>query len=172
LGRLPPLLVWGTHEDASLCVQECGALREIESALHEAYRSTAESPIGRLKRSRAVETELFKAGWKKTRVWAPEGFTTGDSFDGWKLFSDPRSGSFGVAVEIQWTWPGIYSDLLKFWRAARGGQAAVGVEVLRGPDAFNYVINHVFALYRELIPDLRVREQFPGTTTIQETYAQ
>lgn len=143
----------------------------MEAVLRTAYDLTATSPKGRLRPSSVVEGELRKAGWKKTRPWIPEGFSARDSFDGWKEFSDGAHGTVGVAVEIQWVWQGIYNDLLKFWRAALGGQAAFGIEVLRGPDSFRYVVHHVFALYREVFSDVRVvscaldasdlREPFP-----------
>jgi hypothetical protein len=168
----PTFTTWATHDDALRRVVGCGALAEVEAALRSAYILTATSSGGRLKPSSVAEGELKKAGWKKSRVWVPDGFTAGDSFDGLKSFVDGSGRHFGVAVEIQWVWQGIYNDLLKFWRGARGGQAAIGIEVLRGPDAFNYIVHHVFALYQELLPDLRVvfcaleaadlRERFPA----------
>jgi hypothetical protein len=75
---------------------------------------------------------------------------------GGRKFVDDAGRKHGVAVEIQWVWQGIYNDLLKFWRAARGGQAGFGIEVLRGPDSFNYIVHHVFALYRDVFRDVRV----------------
>jgi hypothetical protein len=169
----PSFLTWPTHQDALVQAIESGALAEVETALRSAYDLTAKDKA-RYKPSRVVERELDKAGWRKTPVWTPDGFSTGDSFDGWKEFADGDGTPFGVAVEVQWVWQGFYNDWLKFWRASRGGQAALGIEVMYGPDSFNYVVNHVFALYRDALPDLRVvfcaldapdlREKFPRTT--------
>jgi hypothetical protein len=153
---VPAFLTWATSEATLSDAMQLGALGEIESVLRVAYDLTESSPEGRLRPSRVVEHELKRAGWKKTRPWLPEGFSARDSFDGWKEFVDKTGESKGVAVEIQWVWPGIYNDLLKFWRAARGGQAAFGIEVLRGPDSFHYVVHHVFAFYREVFRDVHV----------------
>ncbi len=49
--------------------------------------------------------------------------------DGWKVFADAGGDRFGVAAEVEWNWERVYFDLLKFWRAARGGQASVGIEI-------------------------------------------
>jgi hypothetical protein len=154
----PSFVTWPTHEDALERAVESGALGDIEAALRAAYDVTATSPGGRLKPSGTVEVGLKDTGWKKVRVWAPEefGLATRDSFDAWKVFKDGAGNRFGVAVEVEWVWERLYADLLKFWGAARGGQAALGVEVLYGPDSLDYVVHHQFALYRELFPELRV----------------
>ena len=46
--------------------------------------------------------------------------------------------------------------MLEFWRAQRCEQIDVGIEVLRGQDSYRYVVEHVYALYRDLVRDLRV----------------
>jgi hypothetical protein len=136
-----------------------------------------------LRPSGVVEEELKARGWSKTFAWAssdlPRG--TSDSFDGWKVFSDSNGENFGVAVEVEWVWQRVIGDLLKFWRARCGGQIAAGIEVLRGPDSFDYVVNHVYAMYRDLIPDLPLifcaldasdlHEPFPRAGTRRRTYA-
>ena len=89
-------------------------------------------------------------------MWNPAGFSAADNFDGWKQCVDGERRPFGVAVEIQWVWQRIYNDLLKFWRAVRGRQAAVGIEVLKGPASYDYIVNHVFGLYREIFREVPV----------------
>ncbi len=138
--------------------EECGALEEIEAALRRAYHLTAASERGRLHPSGVLERELRASEWRKVYVWAPNDLqrTTGESFDGWKCFEDGDGRRFGVAAEVEWNWERVYFDLLKFWRAERGGQIALGIEILRGPDSFDYAVHHQHALYRDLIPNLRV----------------
>lgn len=111
---------------------------------------------------------MKKVGWDKRFVSAPHGLRARDSFDGWKHFPDA---GLSFAVEVEWPWQKVMGDLLKFWRAERAGQIDIGIEVLRGPDAIDYVVHHVYALYADLLPDLRVvfcaldapdlRESFP-----------
>ena len=154
----PSLLRWATHEDALARAVESGALAEIEAALHTAYDLTATSERGRLHPSKVLEGALKGEGWRKVYVWAADGLQrfTGESFDGWKCFTDADGNRFGVAAEVEWNWERVYFDLLKFWRAARGGQATLGIEILRGPDSFDYAVHHQYALYRDLFPELRV----------------
>jgi hypothetical protein len=150
--------VWATSEDVLARATESGALAEVEAALRAAYERTATSLGKPMRPASIVERELKGAGWVNARAWAPNefGLDTRDSFDGWKTFVDPEGQAFGVAVEIEWTWERLFADLLKFWRAAKGGQATIGIEVLYGPDAFEYVVHHQFALYRDLFADLRL----------------
>lgn len=159
MNQLPTFETWPTHDDALRLVEDCGALQEVENALRQAYLQTGteSSPTGRLRPSRVVEKELNKAGWVKTRPWAPDDLTRriGESFDGWKAFSVDGT-RFGVAVEVEWVWQKVMGDLLKFWRSKGGEQIAVGVVILYGPNSFDYVTRHVYKLYRDLIPDLRV----------------
>jgi hypothetical protein len=156
MSQRPSFLTWATSEQTLRDAERLGALAEIEAVLRASYNLTKSNPKGPLRPSSVVEGKLRRAGWKKTRPWLPEGFCANDSFDGWKEFVDGAGYTQGVAVEIQWVWQGIYNDLLKFWRAARGGQAAFGIEVLRGPDSFNYVVHHVFALYRDVFDEINV----------------
>jgi hypothetical protein len=153
--QLPTFKKWSKHDDALHRVEDCGALRDVEEALRRAYVLTGpeHSAKGRLRPSRVVEKELQKAGWTKKFVCAPPGLRARDSFDGWKEFPEAQ---LKVAVEVEWPWQRVMGDLLKFWRAERLGQIDIGIEVLRGPNAFYYVVDHVYALYEELIPDLRV----------------
>jgi hypothetical protein len=178
----PTFSKWATHDDALHRVGDCGALQEVEDALRRAYERTGDSSKGRLRPSSILEGELKAAGWIKTFAWAADDLPRGtsDSFDGWKVFSDVDGTRFGVAVEVEWVWQRVMGDLLKFWRAERGGQIAVGIEVVHGPDSFDYVVGHVYALYRELISDVRVvfcaleapdlREPFPRTNGKRRKY--
>jgi len=156
-GRMK-FLSWSPHVDALQQAKSTGALAQVEHALRRAYDATAMAEKGRLRPSAVVENELKALGWSKTYVWAPEGLprTTGDSFDGWKVFGHEQSERVGIAVEVEWNWQRVYFDLLKFWRASAGGQAQLGIEVLRGPDSFDYAVNHQYVLYRDLFPDLRI----------------
>lgn len=169
----PAFRTWTTHRDALDRLTKCGALQQVESALRRAYDLTEGSPK-RLRPSSVVERELRAAEWAKAYVWAPDGLARGasDSFDGWKVFSDSADTRFGVAVEVEWRWESVKSDLLKFWRGQRSGQIAVGIVVLRGPDSFEYVVEHVYALYRELIPDLRVIFCALDATDLREPFPQ
>jgi hypothetical protein len=148
-------LTWSAHEDVLAHATTCGVLGDIEAALLSAYDLTP-PPKVRLRPSSIVEGELRKTGWSKRKVWAPDGFQTRDSFDGWKEYSDDAGDRFAVAVEVEWIWERLYADLLKFWRANRGGQASFGIEVLYGPDMFRYVVHHVFALTQDVFKDVRV----------------
>ena len=96
--------------------------------------------------------------WTSCRVWAPDGPATrvNDRFDGWKVFETKKDGRFGGGVEVEWVWNRVYFDFLKFWRAQTGGQIKVGIEVLRGPSAFHYAVEHSYPLYKALIPDVRI----------------
>ena len=149
------ILTWPTHAVALRTAQKCGALAEVHEALERAYEATADAP--RLAPSSLVERELRQADWTSCRVWAPEelAITVNDKFDGWKVFKD-HGQSFGVGVEIEWAWNRVYFDFLKFWRAQTGGQIRLGIEVLRGPSAFHYAVEHSYRLYQELIPDIHI----------------
>ena len=149
----PNFLVWSSHERTRSRVEQCGALGEVESALRRAYDRTKDREKGRLKPSAVVENELHNEGWKKTKPSAAPGLLPKDSFDGLKRFSEA---DLIVAIEIEWPWQRVTGDLLKFWRAQRYEQIDVGIEVLYGPEAFSYVVNHVYAMYMELLRDLRV----------------
>jgi hypothetical protein len=102
--------------------------------------------------------ELKDAGWIKARVWATDAISrpTNDSFDGWKVFTDLEGNRFGVGAEVEWNWERVYFDFLKFWRAQVGGQISVGIQILRGPNAFDYAVNHQYVLYGDLIPNLKI----------------
>jgi len=79
-----------------------------------------------------------------------------DKFDGWKVFKD-NGQSFGVlGVESMGLGIGSIFDFLKFWRAQTGGQIKLGIEVLRGPSAFNYAVEHSYRLYQKLIPGIHI----------------
>ncbi|MBA3402628.1 MAG: hypothetical protein H0U05_11665 [Actinobacteria bacterium] len=147
------LLKWATHDDVLGRVEDCGALQEIEDALRRAYVLTEDNPKGRLRPSSTVEKELRESDWIKTVVRAREGLKARDSFDGLKKFPEAN---LTVAVEVEWPWTRVMGDLLKFWRAEREEQIDVGIEVLQGPRELEYVVNHVYELYRDLIPDLQV----------------
>lgn len=150
----PVFLSWPTHGDALRRVEDCGALQEIEDALRRAYALTGpEHALKRLCPSSVVEKELKEEAWRKTVVWAPAGFKVRDSFDGWKEFPDA---DLRLAVEVEWPWQRVMGDLLKFWRAERLGQIDIGIEVLRGEWAFEYIVHHVYPLYRDLVPNLHV----------------
>ena len=152
------LLTWATHEEARRRAEECGALEEIAQALHEDYEATADRPRGRLDKSSGVVAKLRDLGWKSGRVWAPSDLPrqANDQFDGWKCFTEVDGTSFGVAVEIEWSWNRVYFDFLKFWRGATGGQISLGIEVLRGASAFHYAIEHQYRLYAALIPTVPI----------------
>jgi hypothetical protein len=131
----PPLLTWATDDEALAVASTSGALDQVAKALRRAYVATADSPKGRLQPSSFVEAELKAEGWVKARVWAKDALTrpTNDSFDGWKVFTDPSGQRFGVGAEVEWNWERVYFDFLKFWRAQAGGQISVGIQILRGP---------------------------------------
>ena len=177
----PNLLYYGDNR-ALNCVQQCGALQEVEVALRQAYALTKGSPKP-LCPSSVVEKELKATGWIKTAAWADAtrlDRNTSDSFDGWKTFSEGGGKRFGVAVEVEWPWQRVIGDLLKFSRAQDAGQIAVGIEVLYGPKALDYVFNHVYNLYRELIPEVQVvfcaldapglHERFPAASDKRRVY--
>lgn len=148
----PVFLEWSPHGEVLRRVKDCGALQQVEDALREAYART-EGSRKRLCPSSVVEQELKDRKWVKRVVWAPDGLAARDSFDGWKEFPEA---DLSVAVEVEWPWQRVMGDLLKFWRAERGKQVDIGIEVLRGRGAFEYVTCHVYRLYEELLPDLRV----------------
>jgi hypothetical protein len=132
-------------------------MREVEAALQSAYeRTTSDSGVP-MKPSSVVEEALRHEGWQKTAVWAPEefGVATRDSFDAWKAFED-STGRIGVAAEVEWVWERWFTDFFKFWRGVRGGQIALGFEILYGPDSLEYLVHRQYPLYRDLFPDLRV----------------
>jgi hypothetical protein len=89
--------------------------------------------------------------WEKTIVVAGETTPNArDSFDGLKTFPDGTR----VAIEVEWPWEAVKSDLLKFWRGTTRGQIDLAIEVLHGPEAFMYVVNHVYELHKELFKGL------------------
>jgi hypothetical protein len=150
------LMTWATHADALSAGEECGALDEVHQALERAYDATdAESEW--LRASARVVRELRRAGWTSGRVWAPPGPAdkANDQFDGWKAFTND-SQHFAVGVEVEWVWNRVYFDFLKFWRGQLGGQIKLGVEVMRSASAFEYAVEHSYALYQQLIPDVRI----------------
>lgn len=101
--------------------------------------------------------KLRDLGWKSGRVWAPKNLLKqpNDQFDGWECFTGDN-GNIGVAAEIEWSWNRVYFDFLKFWRGTQGGQISLGIEVLRGPSAFQYAVEHQYRLYSELIPEVPI----------------
>jgi hypothetical protein len=153
----PSLLTWPTHEDALARAQKSGALEEVQAVLRAAYQRTARERTVPLRPASVVEKSFGDAGWQKAAVWTPESFehSTRDSFDAWKAFEDD-AGRFGVAVEVEWVWERWFTDFFKFWRAARGGQIALGFEILYGRSALDYVVQRQYALYADLFADLRV----------------
>jgi hypothetical protein len=150
------LINWTTHTDALQAAEESGALAEVHEALERAYYATADESEW-LRASARVVRELRQAGWNSCRVWAPQGPAdkANDQFDAWKALKN-NSQRFGVGVEVEWVWNRVYLDFLKFWRGQTGGQIKLGIEVMRSPSAFEYAVEHSYALYQALIPDVRI----------------
>jgi hypothetical protein len=150
------LLTAFTNAEAEEVTIRTGALGEIEAALRRAH-TQLDNKGRRMGKSEIVERELFREGWRKARVWVPEGLPrpSNDSFDGWKVFEEDGT-RFGIAVEIEWDYKRVYLDFLKLWRARRGGQIRGGVIVLRSPDTFHYAVHHQLALYSDLLGDVPI----------------
>jgi hypothetical protein len=91
---VPEFKEWAAHDDVLELARQSGALADINAALLAAYSATATAKT-RLKPSKIVEDELKLRRWVKTRVRVPEGFKSGESFDGLKTF--PLDG--GKAVD-------------------------------------------------------------------------
>jgi hypothetical protein len=107
--------------------------------------------------------ELLKArlqalGWtREARVPPPsedlDKLPINDRFDALKFFPSSE-GEVGVAIEIE-GWE-INNDLLKFWRAHRRGQIAVGVLIQPDPATLHYCFDQMRLLTEPLFEQLPI----------------